>query len=113
MASRSRDSLSRQEVEIEDMSSPVERLAMDFERDEPTAALGVRETSKVIDLTLRLRDTVHTVVLISHNMADVVAVATRVAILKAGRKVIGEKRGHLLAVQLTSLIMAEAGQISP
>ena len=49
--------------------------------DEPTAALGVRETSKLLDLIRRLRESGHTIVLISHNMADVVTVATRVAIL--------------------------------
>ena len=56
--------------------------------DEPTAALGVKETAQVLDLIRRLKADGKTVILVSHNMADVVAVATRVAIFKSGRKVI-------------------------
>jgi len=55
--------------------------------DEPTAALGVKETAEVLALIRRLRSAGVTVVLISHNMEDVVAVADRVVIIKAGRKV--------------------------
>ncbi|TCV01521.1 monosaccharide ABC transporter ATP-binding protein (CUT2 family) [Paracandidimonas soli] len=53
--------------------------------DEPTAALGVKETAKVLALIRHLKDTGVTVLLISHNMDDVVQVADRVVILKAGR----------------------------
>ncbi len=56
--------------------------------DEPTAALGVKETAQVLDLIRRLKADGKTIILVSHNMADVVAVATRVAIFKNGRKVI-------------------------
>ena len=56
--------------------------------DEPTAALGVRETAEVLGLIRRLREEGRTIVLISHAMRDVVAVANRVAILRNGRKVI-------------------------
>src|SRR3546814_6035511 len=50
--------------------------------DEPTAALGVKETAQVLDLIRALHAGGKTVLLNSHNMADVVAVAGRVAILK-------------------------------
>src|SRR5436190_679675 len=54
--------------------------------DEPTAALGVKETARVLDLIRSLRDTGVAVLLVSHNMEDVVAVTDRVVILRAGRK---------------------------
>ncbi|MER6604721.1 ATP-binding cassette domain-containing protein [Streptomyces sp. NPDC000927] len=53
--------------------------------DEPTAALGVEQTAQVLDLVERLRERGHGVLLISHNMADVRAVADRVAVLRLGR----------------------------
>ncbi|MET0736580.1 MAG: ATP-binding cassette domain-containing protein [Microbacterium sp.] len=53
--------------------------------DEPTAALGVAQTAEVLNLVERLRERGHGVVLISHNMADVMAVADRVVVLRLGR----------------------------
>jgi fructose transport system ATP-binding protein len=54
--------------------------------DEPTAALGVRETQQVLDLVRRVRDTGLAVVLISHNMPQVFAVADRIHIMRLGRR---------------------------
>jgi D-xylose transport system ATP-binding protein len=53
--------------------------------DEPTAALGVAQTRQVLDLVRRLADQGLGVVLISHNMNDVLQVADRVAVLFLGR----------------------------
>ncbi len=53
--------------------------------DEPTAALGVAQTAEVLNLVERLREKGHGVILISHNMSDVMAVADRVAVLRLGR----------------------------
>jgi D-xylose transport system ATP-binding protein len=53
--------------------------------DEPTAALGVEQTAQVLDLVERLREQGLGVILISHNMADVMAVADRIAVLRLGR----------------------------
>ncbi|MGW3041110.1 ATP-binding cassette domain-containing protein [Kitasatospora sp. NPDC001159] len=53
--------------------------------DEPTAALGVEQTAQVLDLVERLRERGLGVILISHNMADVKAVADTVAVLRLGR----------------------------
>lgn len=53
--------------------------------DEPTAALGVAQTAQVLDLIERLREQGHGVILISHNMADVRAVADRAVVLRLGR----------------------------
>jgi D-xylose transport system ATP-binding protein len=53
--------------------------------DEPTAALGVAQTAQVLNLIDRLRERGLAVVLISHNMADVFAVADRIVVLRLGR----------------------------
>ncbi|GAA1536006.1 ATP-binding cassette domain-containing protein [Actinomadura kijaniata] len=53
--------------------------------DEPTAALGVAQTAEVLNLIERLRERGHGVIMISHNMADVKAVADTVAVLRLGR----------------------------
>lgn len=53
--------------------------------DEPTAALGVAQTAQVLNLIERLRDRGLGVVLISHNMADVMAVADRAVVLRLGQ----------------------------
>jgi len=53
--------------------------------DEPTAALGVAQTAEVLNLIEQLRRRGHGVVLISHDMANVQAVADRIAVLRLGR----------------------------
>ncbi|WP_189941852.1 ATP-binding cassette domain-containing protein [Streptomyces aurantiogriseus] len=53
--------------------------------DEPTAALGFKQTTEVLDLIDRLRDRGLGVLLISHNMGDVKALADRAAVLRLGR----------------------------
>jgi fructose transport system ATP-binding protein len=55
--------------------------------DEPTAALGVKETRMVLDLILRVRERGLPVILISHNMPNVFEVADRVHIQRLGRRV--------------------------
>ena len=53
--------------------------------DEPTAALGVAQTAEVLNLIERLRERGLGVIMISHNMEDVRAVADRVVVLRLGR----------------------------
>jgi D-xylose transport system ATP-binding protein len=55
--------------------------------DEPTAALGVRESRQVLDLILRLRDEGKGVIVVSHAMDHVIEVADRALVLRRGRKV--------------------------
>jgi simple sugar transport system ATP-binding protein len=55
--------------------------------DEPTAALGVVQRERVLENIRRVRDRGITVVLISHNMPEVLAVADRVEVLRMGRRV--------------------------
>ncbi|MDM4762488.1 ATP-binding cassette domain-containing protein [Galbitalea sp. SE-J8] len=74
--------------------------------DEPTAALGVSQTAEVLNLIERLRERGLGVILVSHNIADVLAVADRVVVLRLGRN-----NGDFLASEITSdtLIAAITG----
>lgn len=55
--------------------------------DEPTAALGVIQTKQVLDLILRVKEAGIAVVLISHNMPQVLDVSDRVEVLRLGQRV--------------------------
>ncbi len=55
--------------------------------DEPTAALGVVQTGRTLDLIRRIRDTGVAIVLISHNMRDVLQVADCIEVLRLGRRI--------------------------
>ncbi len=55
--------------------------------DEPTAALGVVQRGRVLDVIRRVRDRGISVVLISHNMPEVLAIADRIQVLRLGRRV--------------------------
>jgi ABC-type sugar transport system ATPase subunit len=55
--------------------------------DEPTAALGVRETRQVLDLIVHLRNQNNAVILITHNMDHVIEIAERAVVMRRGRKV--------------------------
>lgn len=54
--------------------------------DEPTAALGVKESRKVLDMILSIRDKGLSIVLISHNMPHVFEIANRIHIHRLGRR---------------------------
>ena len=55
--------------------------------DEPTAALGVRESQRVLALITRLREEGKAVIVVSHAMDHVMLVADRAVVLRRGRKV--------------------------
>jgi simple sugar transport system ATP-binding protein len=55
--------------------------------DEPTAALGVVQRGRVLETMRRVRDRGVSVVLVSHNMPEVLAVADRIEVLRMGRRV--------------------------
>ncbi len=74
--------------------------------DEPTAALGVAQTRQVLDLVRRLADQGLGVVLISHNMNDVMEVADRVAALFLGRIAAEVKKADTSTTQIVELITA-------
>jgi len=122
MRAEARQYLAQLSAAVTDMRAPVERLsggqrqAVAIARalrwkakviimDEPTAALGVKESALVLSLIERLREEGKTVLLISHNMRDVVRLADRVAILRNGRKVVDRPVAGLAPDDLTHLIM--------
>ena len=91
-------------IELPDMAAPVATLsggqrqsvavarAVAFASqvifmDEPTAALGVVQRGRVLDTMRRVRERGVSIVLISHNMPEVLAVADRVEVLRLGRRV--------------------------
>jgi len=107
--------ISNMDVAVEDLSGG-QRQAVAIARalrlsaalivmDEPTAALGVKETAQVLELIRRLKADRKTIILVSHNMADVCAVASRVAIFKSGRKVIDRAAAGLDPDALAHMVM--------
>jgi len=108
MRERSAEALETLHVEIPSITAPIETLsggqrqAVAIARavywdaklmimDEPTNNLGVPEQKKVLELINTLRDRGVPVVLISHNLPDVFAVADRLVIMHRGRKVTEKK----------------------
>jgi ABC-type sugar transport system ATPase subunit len=102
MTDRTRELLDRLRVDLPDLDAPValmsggQRQAVAVARavafsstlvvlDEPTAALGLRETAGVLDLIRRLKADGIAVILISHSMDQVTAVADRAMVLRRGR----------------------------
>jgi ABC-type sugar transport system ATPase subunit len=98
------DVLERLQVTLPDLEAPVglmsggQRQAVAVARatafssrlvilDEPTAALGLREAARVLDIIKRLRDEGKAVVVISHAMDHVIEVADRAVVMRRGRKV--------------------------
>jgi len=80
--------------------------------DEPTAALAVREVGKVLDLVRDLRGHGVSVILISHRMQDVFAVADRVMVLYGGQ-VMGERRiADTTMDEVVRLIVGAEGRTS-
>jgi D-xylose transport system ATP-binding protein len=85
--------------------------------DEPTAALGVRETAAVEALIRRLRDGGVTVLLISHDMSQVLRVADTAYVLRRGqtaaRRVVADTAGDELVGLITGAIEGDAQPRSP
>ena len=72
--------------------------------DEPTAAISVRQVAEVLDLIRRLKAAGHAVILISHRMPDVFAVADRIIVLRRGRKVADKPVEATSPEEVTGLI---------
>jgi simple sugar transport system ATP-binding protein len=76
--------------------------------DEPTAALGVVQSERVLDVVRRVRDRGLAVVLVSHNMPQVLEVADRIQVLRLGRRVATFSREQ---ATLESLVAAMTGAL--
>jgi fructose transport system ATP-binding protein len=74
----------RQGVAVARAAKWARRLAI---MDEPTAALGVRETRQVLDLIQRVRERGLPVIMISHDMPHVFELADRILIMRLGKRV--------------------------
>ncbi len=72
--------------------------------DEPTAAISVRQVAEVLNLIRRLREHGIAVVLISHRMPDVFAVADRIVVMRRGSKVADKAVSESSPEQVTGLI---------
>jgi D-xylose transport system ATP-binding protein len=72
--------------------------------DEPTAALGVAQTAQVLELVRQLADHGLAVVMISHNLNDVFAVADRIAVLYLGQMVAQLRAAEVTQSQVVELI---------
>lgn len=72
--------------------------------DEPTAALGVRETARVEELILRLRADGMGVLLISHNFDQVMRLSNQVWVMRSGRLVGGRRTSETSGTELVTMI---------
>lgn len=79
--------------------------------DEPTAALGVAQTAEVLNLVERLREQGLGVVIISHNMADVQAVADRIVVLRLGRNAAEFRTSEVSAEELVAAITGASDNV--
>lgn len=78
--------------------------------DEPTAALGVQETARVLDIISDLRDQAIAIVVVSHNLDQVLDIADRVAVLRRGRLVGVVHAAEVSGEELVSMITGLADQ---
>ena len=74
--------------------------------DEPTASLGVAQTEQVLDLVRRLARQGVAVILVSHNMNDVMKVADSIGVLFLGRMAAQVRREEITQTQVVELITA-------
>lgn len=78
--------------------------------DEPTAALGVRETAEVFQLMEHCKNDGASILLISHDMEEVFAVADRITVLRLGRSIITVNVKDVTSDQIVGLI---TGALNP
>lgn len=125
MRRRADELLDRLEVHVPSLDSWVEHLsggqrqgvaiarALNLDADlivmdEPTAALAVAEVRKVLDFIRRLRSQGKAVILISHNIQDVLAVADRITVLRLGRQIGVRSTPETSPEEIISLITGAA-----
>jgi ABC-type sugar transport system ATPase subunit len=72
--------------------------------DEPTAALGVRETEQVLDVIRDLRRHDVSVIVVSHNMQQMMAIADRITVMRLGRTIATRKVADTKVSEIVGLI---------
>jgi ABC-type sugar transport system ATPase subunit len=122
MLAESEQSLATLDIQFPSLTQPIESLsggqrqAVAIARaiywkarlmimDEPTNNLGVPEQQKVLELIRRLRDQGVPVILITHTMPDVFAVADRIVVMHRGRKVTEKRTGETNATELVQYMV--------
>jgi ABC-type sugar transport system ATPase subunit len=80
--------------------------------DEPTAALGVRETDKVLRLIKRIKESGIAVIIVSHSLPEVFSVADRITILRLGRTVRQMTRAEADMSEVVAFMTGAAGEES-
>ena len=73
--------------------------------DEPTAALGVAQQHQVLDLVKSLKDHGIGIIIISHQMRDVFAVADRIIVMRRGEKVGDLEKDQTSTDEVVNLIV--------
>ncbi len=81
--------------------------------DEPTAALGVRQTKNVLDTIRRVSEQGVAVVFISHSMPHVMEVSDRVEVLRLGRRVATYRTQDTSMEQLVAAMTGAVGESTP
>lgn len=122
MKQRAKEEFDRLGINIPDINSKVDRMSGGQRQaiacarvlsgdnpkllimDEPTAALGVKETEEIYQLMFSSRDTGAGVLLISHNMADVFRVADRITVLRLGKTVAQVNKDDVTSTEIVGLI---------
>jgi ABC-type sugar transport system ATPase subunit len=121
MASEAREILDRLKISVPDMHAPVSQLSGGQRQavavcravtwgskivlmDEPTAALGVKESRKVLDLILRMKEVGTSVVIIVHNLEHVFSVADRIVVMRGGQVVGSLDRAQTNREEVVGLI---------
>ena len=77
--------------------------------DEPTAALGVRESAMVLELIKEVREQGIAVVMISHNLPEVFAVADRITVLRLGRTIMTLERAQTSVEAVVGMMTGAVG----
>jgi len=81
--------------------------------DEPTAALGVREGQKVLDIVVKLREAGHAILLISHNLDTVFEISDRIAVMRLGRKLCDVRTSDATREGIVAMIVGAIREYAP
>jgi fructose transport system ATP-binding protein len=131
MRKPAREALSELKVGVQSLRVPVENLSGGQRQgvavaraaawgrhvvimDEPTAALGVKETGQVIELIKRVRERGLPVILISHDMPHVFELADRIHIMRLGKTVaVVTSKTHTMSEAVAIMTGAAPGNLEP